>query len=241
MSAERLILAARRLSEAVDALRFGPPVTHVLNPLAYARVPHEAYLRRWGEGRKRVVWLGMNPGPFGMAQTGVPFGEVEAVRGFLGVEGPVEAPPDAHPRRPIEGFACRRSEVSGRRLWGAVAARYGSPEAFFAEHLVLNYCPLIFLETTGKNRTPDQLPAAERAPLFEACDVHLREAVAALAPSWVVGVGHFAEGRARAALTGTGVRIGRISHPSPASPAANRGWEALVATELEAQGLPCGG
>ncbi|MEB3327833.1 MAG: uracil-DNA glycosylase family protein [Candidatus Sericytochromatia bacterium] len=240
MSAEALVLAARQLSEAVGALRFAPPVTHVYNPLAYAWAPHEAYLRRFGSGPKDVVFLGMNPGPFGMAQTGVPFGEVAAVRGFLGLEAPVGVPPAVHPRRPIEGFACARSEVSGRRLWGAVAAAFGTPEAFFEAHMVLNYCPLAFLEASGRNRTPDQLPATERAPLFAACDAHLRAAIAALSPRWVVGVGRFAEERARVALAGLPVRLGRISHPSPASPAANRGWEALVTAELTALGLRCG-
>ena len=35
---------------------------------------------------KRVVFLGMNPGPFGMAQVGVPFGEVAAVRDWLRID-----------------------------------------------------------------------------------------------------------------------------------------------------------
>jgi single-strand selective monofunctional uracil DNA glycosylase len=240
MSADALVVAARQLRDAVGALRFAAPVTHVYNPLDYAWAPHEAYLRRFGGGSKDVVFLGMNPGPFGMAQTGVPFGEVASVRGFLGLEAPVGVPREVHPRRPVEGFACGRSEVSGRRLWGAVAAAFGTPEAFFGAHMVLNYCPLAFMEASGRNRTPDQLPASERAPLFEACDLHLRAAVAALSPRWVVGVGHFAEGRARAALAGLPVQLGRISHPSPASPAANRGWEALVTTELAALGLRWG-
>ena len=128
-------------------------------------------------------------------------------------------------------------QVSGQRVWGAIARRYGTAEAFFAEHGILNYCPLVFMEAGGRNRTPDQLPAAERAPLFAACDRHLRRAVGLLRPDWVVGVGHFAEGRARVALRGIELEIGRISHPSPASPAANRGWEPLVASELAEQGI----
>ncbi|MEB3222643.1 MAG: uracil-DNA glycosylase family protein [Candidatus Sericytochromatia bacterium] len=240
MSSEALIGAALRLRDAVSALGFAPPVTHVYNPLDHAWSVHEAYLRTYGAGPKDVVFVGMNPGPFGMAQTGVPFGEVAAVRDFLRLSGPVGQPPAVHPKRPVEGFACARSEVSGRRLWGAVADAFGTPEAFFSGHLVLNYCPLAFMEASGRNRTPDQLPAHERQPLFEACDAHLREAVVALSSRWVVGVGHFAEGRARAALAGLPVQLGRISHPSPASPAANRGWEALVAAELAALGLSWG-
>ncbi|MCL1859942.1 MAG: single-stranded DNA-binding protein, partial [Proteobacteria bacterium] len=80
MTAAALIAAARELSATLGKMRFAPPVTHVYNPLDYAWNVHERYLRRYGDGRKRVVFLGMNPGPFGMAQTGVPFGEVAAVR-----------------------------------------------------------------------------------------------------------------------------------------------------------------
>lgn len=237
MSAEPLVAAARDLSAALAPLAFSSPVTHVYDPLRYAGPVYEAYVRRYGAGPKRVVFLGMNPGPFGMAQTGVPFGEVAAVRGFLGLDGAIGKPPVEHPKRPVEGFACTRSEVSGQRLWGAIARRFGTPEAFFERNFVLNYCPLSFMEAGGRNRTPDQLPAAERKALYAACDDHLRAAVAALAPEWVVGIGHFAEGRAKVALAGTGVAFGRISHPSPASPAANRGWEELVTAELEALGL----
>jgi single-strand selective monofunctional uracil DNA glycosylase len=236
-SSAALLAVADELAAAVDGLVFGPPVAHVYNPLRYAREPHRAYLRRWGGGRKEVVLLGMNPGPWGMAQTGVPFGEVGMVRDWLAIEGPVGAPPRPHPKRPVEGFACRRSEVSGRRLWGWARERFGTPERFFARFVVANYCPLAFLEASGKNRTPDRLPAAERAPLFAACDRALRRAVELWRPRWVVGVGGFAEGRARAALAGLDLSIGRILHPSPASPAANRGWGERAERELAALGM----
>src|SRR5205809_6922512 len=180
----QLVDAARQLAREVGGLRFRPPVAAVYNPLIYAWAGHELYLRRFGNRRKRVVFLGMNPGPFGMAQTGVPFGEVAAVRDWLGVEGSVGRPRREHPRRPVAGFACARSEVSGQRLWGLFAARFGQPDNFFAEHLVMNYCPLAFLEATGRNRTPDKLAAAERASLFAACDGHLRSIVEALQPEW---------------------------------------------------------
>ncbi|MDR0633630.1 MAG: single-stranded DNA-binding protein, partial [Azoarcus sp.] len=178
------------------------------------------------------VFLGMNPGPFGMVQTGVPFGEVAAVRDWLGLEGPVGQPAHVNPKRPVEGFACARSEVSGRRLWGLFRERFGKAEAFFADHFVANYCPLAFF-VDGRNLTPDKLPAGEQAALLAACDEHLRALVAALEPAWVIGVGAWAESRAKAALGGSrGVRIGRILHPSPASPAANRGWAEAASRQL---------
>ena len=234
--AGRLIAAARELSAALAPMRFAPPVSHVYNPLDYARTPHEQYLARYGDGRKRIVFLGMNPGPFGMVQTGVPFGEIEAVRGWMGIEAAVDKPAVENPKRPIEGFACARSEVSGRRLWGLFAQRFGTAETFFAEHFVANYCPLAFFDH-GRNLTPDKLSANETVPLEAACDAHLRALVDALAPEWLIGIGGFAEARAAEALRGYDVRIGRVLHPSPASPAANRGWAAAAEKQLLALGV----
>lgn len=237
MPTHPLLAAADELSARLAPLRFAAPVTHVYAPYQYARPMVEAYVSRYGNGPKRVFFLGMNPGPWGMAQTGVPFGEVAAVRDWLGLAAPIGKPPMEHPKRPVQGLACTRSEVSGKRLWGAMASRFGTPEAFFAEHFVVNYCPLLFLEASGKNRTPEQLPVAERRAIAEACDEHLRKAVAILQPEWVVGVGNFAEDRARTALAGTGVQVGRIPHPSPASPAANLGWEAAASKAMLDLGL----
>jgi len=234
---EELIESARRLRDAVGKLRFAPPVSHVYNPLEYAWPAHEAYLRRYAGAGKRILFLGMNPGPFGMAQTGVPFGEIAAVRDWLGIEAKVGKPEVEHPKRPVLGFGCPRSEVSGQRLWGLFAKTFGSAKKFFNEHLVMNYCPLAFIESTGRNRTPDKLTTAEREALYKACDQHLREAVRILEPEWVVGVGDFAMKRAREVLPAGAVKIGRILHPSPASPAANRDWAGMAAKQLREMGV----
>jgi single-strand selective monofunctional uracil DNA glycosylase len=231
-----LIAAARELSAKVDDLDFAAPVSHRYNPLAYAWAPHEQYLRRYGARRKKVIFIGMNPGPFGMVQCGVPFGEIAAVRDWMGIEAQVDKPARGNPKRPIEGFACARSEVSGRRLWGLFQQRFGTAEAFFAEHFVANYCPLAFFDH-GRNLTPDKLPAAESAPLYAACDAHLRRLVVELEAQWVIGVGGFAEARASEALAGMRVRIGKVLHPSPASPAANRGWAEAATKQLTALGV----
>jgi single-strand selective monofunctional uracil DNA glycosylase len=232
-----LVKISRRLCRETAALVFAPPTAYVYNPLEYARRPHEAYLERYGAGRGRVLLLGMNPGPFGMAQTGIPFGDVKLVRDFLGIEEPVERPAREHPSRPVLGFACPRSEVSGTRLWGWARTRFGSAERFFERFFVANYCPLAFLEEGGKNRTPDRLPPAEQRALFEPCDRALAALADELAPSLVVGVGAFAEARARNALGASGVPIGCVLHPSPANPAANRGWEKLVEVQLGELGV----
>jgi len=236
-SPETLAAVADALARSLDTLRFRKPVTHVYNPLGYARSGWRAYAERYGRGTKEVVFIGMNPGPFGMAQTGVPFGEVELVRDWLGIDAKIGRPPREHPKRPVEGFACARREVSGQRLWGFARDRFEKPERFFARFFVANYCPLLFLEASGRNRTPDKLPAAERVPLERACDAALRRTVGILRPRLVVGVGHFAESRARHALEGMDVAIGRIPHPSPASPAANRGWAEQAERALVALGV----
>jgi len=244
--AHSLLAAARELTRALATLRFGPPIAHVYDPLQYAWANYQAYVTRYGATRKRVVLLGMNPGPFGMMQTGVPFGEIAAVRDWMGICAPVRKPAHEHPKRPIEGFHCQRSEVSGRRLWGWAAQRFGTAEAFFRDWFVLNYCPLALLEASGRNFTPDKLPAALLRSLHEACDRHLAAALTVLAPDWAIGIGGFAEKRIRAVLEGNlvdsalarRVRVGQILHPSPASPIANRGWAEAAERQLLALGVP---
>jgi single-strand selective monofunctional uracil DNA glycosylase len=225
------------LVREIRGLRFGPPVCTTYNPLVYAAEPHRDYLRRYGKPPKEAVWIGMNPGPWGMAQTGVPFGEICAVRDWMGIKGPVGQPETLHLKRPVLGFACTRKEVSGQRLWGWAQKQFGAAEVFFKRFFVANYCPLMFIGKDGVNLTPDRLRAADAGPLFAACDRALRRTIEYLQPRHVVGVGHFASQRARVALNGLDVRIGSMTHPSPANPKANRGWEALISEELRAMGI----
>lgn len=225
----------------LEGLTFGPPVTHVYNPLLYARAPWDLYCEKYGQGTREILWVGMNPGPWGMSQVGVPFGEVAHARDWLGLEAPVGKPAVEHPKRPVEGFGCARSEVSGRRLWGWAKATYGTPEAFFERFFIWNYCPLAFMEESGRNRIPEKLPKVERDPLFEACDKALCGAIEHFGPRHVIGVGKFAEKRAKRALKALGradeVKVGSIPHPSPASPLANKGWAKLVAPALAQVGV----
>jgi single-strand selective monofunctional uracil DNA glycosylase len=234
----RLVDISRKLARDVEKLSFSSPIAYVYNPLVYARVPHEAYLERWGGSPKEVLLLGMNPG----VDEGIvdvrdrarktELLDVALVRDFVGVTGPVDQPPREHPARPISGFDCKRSEVSGSRLWGFARDRFGSAERFFERFFVVNYCPLVFMEESGKNFTPDKLRA-----LFEACDRALARTFDELQPRHVVGVGAFATERARAALAGRDVAISTVLHPSPASPQANRGWAELAAAQLEQAGI----
>lgn len=226
------------LAEQVDGMKFAPPVAWVYNPLRYARELHHAFLDL-AQPKPDALLLGMNPGPWGMAQTGVPFGEVAAVRGWLGIRGKVQPPTEQHEKRPILGLDCSRSEVSGRRLWLWAEQRYRTPKRFFSQFFVYNFCPLAFLEESGRNRTPDKLPSTEKKPLFDACDEALRQFVAELQPKRVIGIGKFAEQRAKLALKGMEIPTATILHPSPASPAANRGWQPQIEKQLAEMGLPC--
>ena len=232
-----VIASAKKLSRDISKLEFAAPVTHVYNPLKYAWAAHEQYLQRINPKGVRVLLLGMNPGPWGMAQTGVPFGQIAAVRDWLKIDAKIGRPLDEHPKRPVTGLSCRRSEVSGERLWGLFQQRFRSAKHFFAEHFVGNYCPLVFMEEGGRNRTPDKLPAAEREPLDEVCDQHLRQLCRALEPEWAVGVGAFAEKCLQRVLSDSTIKITRILHPSPASPAANRGWAEAATRQMMDAGV----
>ena len=233
----RLEKISNDLLEDLRPLDFGPPVTHVYNPFEYARDAYSLYLRRYAGRPKQIVLIGMNPGPWGMAQTGVPFGEVTVVRDWLGIETSVGTPESMHPKRPVEGFACGRSEISGKRLWGWARDTFETPEQFFSRFFVINYCPLLFIEDSGRNRTPNNLRAAERKPLLGVCDRALRRTIEWIKPDYVVGIGRFAADRARDVLTGRGITIGQITHPSPANPKANRGWSSLISQELSGLGI----
>ena len=234
---DQLLAAADALRTVLRPLTFAAPVTHVYHPLDYAWRAHAAYVGKFGGGKKRVLFLGMNPGPFGMAQTGVPFGEIAAVRDWMGISATVDRPAREHPKRPVTGFACPRSEVSGRRLWGWARDTFGTAEHFFREHYVVNYCPLVWMSESGANLTPDKLPAAEMAPVAAACDAHLVKVIALLEPEWLVGVGGFAEARFHAVGGAGGAKIARIPHPSPANPAANKDWPGAAMKALRDAGV----
>ncbi|TVR93814.1 MAG: single-stranded DNA-binding protein [Spirochaetaceae bacterium] len=241
--AEALVQISAQLRDELDGLRFSPPTEYVYNPLQYAWNAHTEYLKRYASAEKRVVFLGMNPGPWGMAQTGIPFGEVSFARDWIQSPAPAGRPGKEHPKRPVLGFECGRSEPSGKRLWGLMQQRFGTAEQFFTEHFVLNYCPLLFLEASGRNRTPDKLPKSESLPLSSACDNALGAMLAVLRPQYLVGIGRYAEAalkrvvNARPDLLGLEAHISGILHPSPANPRANAGWDEAAIAGLKQAGV----
>lgn len=225
-----LVPIVRRLAREAAALEWHTP-SHVYNPLQYAWSAHREYLQRYGSKRGRALLLGMNPGPWGMAQTGIPFGNVSTVRDWFHIESPLTAPlPVQHSRYPILGLACRRDEGSGLRLWRWVRNRFGTPARFFDRFFIWNYCPLLFL-AHGRNLVPGDLGAMERRALQAVCDRGLQRVVAVLEPVAVVGVGRYAEHCAKR-QAGERLPVAYLPHPSPASPAANRDWPTLAERAL---------
>ena len=236
---EAVIRAAHALRERCSRLLpdLPPPVAHALNPLDYARAPHEEYIRRFSGLGSHTILLGMNPGPWGMGQTGVPFGDVNAVRELLDIRDlPVNQPPNQHPNRPVHGLSSRRGEVSGTRLWGALAELFGTADEIHAHLFVLNHCPLLMYNADGQNITPDKLRGPIADDLLAACDEHLQAVADALGTLRIIGVGRYAERRATSVFGGTAIEVDSIPHPSPANPLANRDggaiWRGIVADKL---------
>ncbi|XP_069509357.1 single-strand selective monofunctional uracil DNA glycosylase [Ambystoma mexicanum] len=237
--ATRFLQVELELNLRLKALSFQEPVHYIYNPLEYAWDPHQAYVRKYCQNQKEVLFLGMNPGPFGMAQTGVPFGEVKHVKNWLQISGQIYKPNPEHPKRPIRGMECPQSEVSGARFWGFFKSLCQEPDVFFRSCFVHNHCPLIFMNQTGKNLTPTDLPLVQRENLLQICDEALCQAVKVLGVKTVIGIGRYAEARARKALLAAGMDIcvKGVMHPSPRNPQANKGWDSIIKRQLEELGI----
>ncbi len=233
-----LLDAMKRLStrcdELIPDLISQTPVAFATNPLDYARVPAQTYIEKFGHLGAKTVMLGMNPGPWGMAQTGIPFGATGIVRDLLAINEEVFQPVGAHPKRPVEGIFLSRQEVSGTRLWGLLAEHYGSVEEIHKHVYLVNHCPLLLISEDGKNLTPDKLSGQAARELLAVCDQHLIDVVNALEATRIIGVGKYAEKRAHKATSD--LEITSVWHPSPASPLANRNngadWKANVLSTL---------
>ena len=228
MIVERMIEASSKLRDDVekfaDSLVKEGSVDAVYNPLAYAWEPHRAYLELASRGGAKTLLLGMNPGPHGMGQMGIPFAATSVVRDLLKITDlEVVQPRTPHPKRPISGLDWPKEEVSGTRLWGLLANEYGSAESIFKSVFLLNHCPLmLFSGERAANITPDKITGPTTKALLERCDDHLREVVDIMQIERVIGVGRYSEKRALNALSGIDISVTTCWHPSPASPLANR-------------------
>lgn len=232
---ESLIRIYRELSRTVDGLHFSAPVAYVYNPLSYAWNSFSDYVYRFARNQKRVVFTGMNPGPWGMVQTGVPFGDISYVRDWLGISAPVAKPPREHPKRIVDGFNCHRGEVSGRRLWQLIKDKFITPRNFFSDQFITNYCPLAFFDTEGHNITPDRLFKEDKNRIMCLCDAALVQVMELLKPMWIIGIGKFVLSRLediQPTLSLSNSKIIGILHPSPANPKANKNWDGKVSQQL---------
>lgn len=152
--ATEIINSARRLTTSLNKLKFiEPPVEYFYNPLEYAFEPYEAYVKKYCNSPKPILFVGLNAGPDGMCQTGIPFGEINYVRDWLKVGGRVSPPAIQCPWKPVLGYECQTSEPSGNRLWALFGKISGTAENFFRNAFVCNYCPLAFFGNRA-NLTP---------------------------------------------------------------------------------------
>ncbi|KAL7643956.1 UNVERIFIED_CONTAM: hypothetical protein RMT77_005968 [Armadillidium vulgare] len=218
------------------SLNYNSKVECIYNPLEYAKEPHVNFVKTYCGGEKKVLLLGMNPGPWGMCQTGVPFGEVDHVKNWLNIDGKVERPSKELRQKPIHGFECTRSEVSGNRMWSLLKELSGDPKTLFEKVFIHNYCPLAFLSKTGKNITPVELPVEERKSLEEICDKYLIQVIELLKVEFLVCIGNYVSQRSQKALERSGVigvQVSTLMHPSPINPKANKGWKQIAIKQLQ--------
>ncbi len=235
-----VIESALKLSQSCDSLSKSilktKNIAYVTNPLNYVWEYHESYLSQYSGLGATTLLLGMNPGPYGMAQCGVPFGATHIARDFLNITGEFTQPIGRHPKRPIEGLNLERQEISGKRMWGLLKEIWITPEEIHKNVFLVNHCPLLLLGDSGRNITPDKISGLTAKKLLKACDEHLREIVLELGITRVIGIGKYAEKRALLALKDLDVEITTCWHPSPASPLANRNdgadWKANVTNVL---------
>ena len=284
-----LIKTTRILADDLHALRRPAGVSHVYNPLRYMWPAHERFLSRHyvtdrasaPDGRldfyepagatrpRRYLILGMNPGPHGMVQTGLPFGDVVNAAAMLGyrtgdqVPAPDLAGVELHPSRPVIGLSATRREASGERLWGGLAAIFGGLEQTLAACFAANYCPLAYFadDAQGTNVTPEDFgkktikgePNPRHDPGYAAeldkvCLPYLVRVARAMRVEVILAVGRYAEAKANiiAALQPDDSRPARpkvvyLTHPSPLATRSAGEWATMARHALENAGaLPPG-
>uniref|UniRef100_A0A182MSA2 Uracil-DNA glycosylase-like domain-containing protein n=1 Tax=Anopheles culicifacies TaxID=139723 RepID=A0A182MSA2_9DIPT len=230
----------RELSAALRKVALPSEVAACYDPIEYASAIHCAYLQRFLDGPKAVLFIGMNPGPWGMCQTGVPFGYVPAVRDWMGLRGTVAKPTPELAARPVEGLACTREEQSGKRWWGLYQELCGTADCFFRSCFVYNLCPLAFFHQSGRNITPSELKGKAKGEIQSISEQYLETALKVLKPKIIISVGRYTEDRVKT-LTKQN-RIGPtivtycMPHPSPRS-LNNTNWSQKAKLWLSEHGI----
>ncbi|XP_015433302.1 PREDICTED: single-strand selective monofunctional uracil DNA glycosylase [Dufourea novaeangliae] len=235
---EQLLLMERNLATELGKITFRQPVEYVYSPLEYAFDTHAMYVRKYCSTAKKILFLGMNPGPWGMSQTGVPFGEISMVRDWLKISGPVGKPAKEQPDRKVTGFQCTRSEVSGKRLWGLFRELCGNSEKFFKQAYIHNYCPIAWMDNKGRNITPAEIKGTEIEKVHSACDKVLADTIRLLKVETVIGIGIYAEKRAKLVVQSSKLvaKVLCLPHPSPRA-ANNKNWSEKATKKLSEFGL----
>ncbi|XP_018356662.1 PREDICTED: single-strand selective monofunctional uracil DNA glycosylase [Trachymyrmex septentrionalis] len=235
---DRLLSIEQELCTKLKDITFPSSIQYIYNPLEYASETHAMYVHKYCTGIKKILFVGMNPGPWGMSQTGVPFGEITMVRDWLKISGPVGKPSKEHPDRKVIGFQCTRSEISGLRLWGLFREICGNPENFFRYAYMHNYCPLAFMDGKARNITPAEIKGDGQKTLHEACDKSLIDIIQLLKVEIVIGIGNYAEKRAQLAVQtgGLPVQVIVLRHPSPRA-VGNQNWKEIAKKRLNELGL----
>ncbi|XP_049877484.1 single-strand selective monofunctional uracil DNA glycosylase [Pectinophora gossypiella] len=228
------------LNVLLGQFQFPSTVECIYNPTIYARHTFEMYVRKYCNTKKPIMYFGMNPGPWGMSQTGVPFGEVNSVRDWLGIQGPVGKPPKEISARPVKGFDCTRTEVSGKRFWGLFKDICVVPDKFFETSFVYNYIPQQWMKNNGCNVTPGDLKTQQMENLFNICDRVLIKVLELYEVKTIVAIGKFCETRAQKAIkkymSGSPVQILYMPHPSPRA-VNNNNWDQKAIACLKNQNL----
>ncbi|PBC29090.1 Single-strand selective monofunctional uracil DNA glycosylase [Apis cerana cerana] len=236
---EQVLSVERDLVIELGKITFHSPIEYVYSPLEYAFNIHTMYVQKYCNTIKKILFLGMNPGPWGMSQTGVPFGEISMVRDWLKICGPVGKPVKEQPKRKVTGFQCNRSEISGKRLWSLFQKLCGSPEKFFQQAYIHNYCPIALMKKNGCNITPAEIKAgSEIQILHSSCDKALLDIIKIIKAEIIIGIGGYAEKRAQFVIQSSKlpVKVLCLPHPSPRA-VNNKNWSEKATKKLSEFGL----
>ncbi|KAH8271369.1 hypothetical protein KR018_007666 [Drosophila ironensis] len=213
------------LNKALEELEPASNIACIYNPLVYASRLHGDYLRRYLSGPKKLVLVGMNPGPNGMGQTGIPFGNVRTVKVMMQLSGTVDKPAVEHPKRPVVGLDCHIEEPSGVRLWELFLRLSGNMDTFSQQCFVHNFCPLAFFDEAGRNLTPSELKGTYKTRIRDLCLEALEQQLALLKPTIVVAVGEYVHSVLKRSdyCKSDSISVLRLAHPSPRS-VNNTNW-----------------
>ncbi|XP_037927861.1 single-strand selective monofunctional uracil DNA glycosylase-like [Teleopsis dalmanni] len=166
-------------------------ITHIYNPVEYAADLHCEYLRKYLDRPKRVVFLAVHPEQNGMAQTGVPFGNVSTVRDMMKLCGEVKQPNRLHPKHPVLGLNCHINEPSGVRFWGLMDKIAGSLDTFSEQCFVHTFCPLLFFNEYGRTIEPCVLPFEIKYPMRDLLVEALCKEMKLVQPEIIVVTGNY--------------------------------------------------